>query len=102
MNAQEAKSKRTNSRESFSELLHPFRISHTVRNSKPFGRVTFLSFCLSIVILAFFTPLSMAQFPEQRVHSGRYKYQPPGTGDSRCDFATDGAQRLVRRHAGHA
>lgn len=63
MNAQEAKSKRTES--SFTQLLHPFRISHAIRNSKPFGRVPFSSFCLSIVILALLEPLSMAQYPEQ-------------------------------------
>lgn len=61
MNAQEAKSKRTEPKESFVQLLRQFRISH--ESQTPFGRVTFFSFCLSILVL--FTSISAAQFPEQ-------------------------------------
>ena len=63
MNAQEAKCKRTNSKESIEYLLRPFRISHSIRT--PFGSVTFSVFFLLIAVFVLFAPTSSAQFPEQ-------------------------------------
>lgn len=65
MNAQEARCKRTEPKESFAKLLRPFRISREIRTIKPFGRVTFLSFFLFILVFALNASLIMAQYPEQ-------------------------------------
>ena len=99
MNAQEAKSKGMESL--FTDLLHPYRIFHEIRSTKPFGRAAFLSFCLSIVIFALLAPLSMAQYPDQGQIWKEYNISAYTSGVTNTSRPEQAILDAILRQTGH-
>ena len=99
MNAQEAKSKGMESL--FTDLLHPLRIFHEIRSTKPFGRAAFLSFCLSIAILALLAPLSMAQYPDQGQIWKEYNISAYTSGVTNTSRPEQAILDAILRQTGH-